>query len=412
LWLEQAGRILRAPIVWIFEDFQEDNLMWACIPYCVLASGCSFVAKYHGTNITFGRVEKKLACEVAGSDSPWSPTKLTTQTAVTAATGVPKLHVRDNEAAISLAFPSTGTTQHSALISDSRNEPLDASVVPVNSHFDTASFETFDDEEDEEQLRALEDKIWVDLEDEADDLLDMELEDESQKTESALEDIKVCDDPPMLRSTLHDQRVLGHELDNDWMTQHSPVDVDMAAGHASEDHAKNESVSSEKNQSRQSMDMTENDAGIYVTVTAGKTSKNISEGSHKEGEKGDDEVKRILELELRVRQMERELKEKDAKLQQVAAVEQERIEMLEKRVLGKFKAIAAGTRATKTKSEGASTGKKKGPKAVNRKTKSVKPMITLGSANRSKLNLSNLLAFQKLPLHYVFFTCLQLFLLE
>jgi hypothetical protein len=30
---------------------------------------------------------------------------------------------------------------------------------------------------------------WVDLEDEADDLLDMELEDESQKTESALEDI-------------------------------------------------------------------------------------------------------------------------------------------------------------------------------------------------------------------------------
>jgi hypothetical protein len=133
------------------------------------------------------------------------------------------------------------------------------------------------------------------------------------------------------------------------------------------------------------MDMTEDDADIYVTVTAAKTSKNISEGSHKEGEKGDDEEKRISELELRVRQMERELKEKDAKLRQVAAVEQERIEMLEKRVLGKFKAIAAGTRAAKTKSEGASTGKKKGPKAVSRKTRSVKPMITLGSANRLKL---------------------------
>lgn len=169
------------------------------------------------------------------------------------------------------------------------------------------------------------------------------------------------------------------------MTQHSLVDVDMAARHASEDHAKNESVLSEKNQSRQTMDMTEDDAGIYVTVTAAKTSKNISEGSHKEVEKGDDEGKRILELELRVRQMERELKEKDAKLRQVAVVEQERIEMLEKRVLGKFKAIAAGTRAAKTKSEGASTGKKKGPKAVNQKTKSVKPMITLGSANRLKL---------------------------
>jgi hypothetical protein len=88
----------------------------------------------------------------------------------------------------------------------------------------------------------------VDLEDEADDLLDMELEDESQKTESALEDIKVYDDPPMLQSTLHDQRVLSTELDNDQMTQHSLVDVDMAARHASEDHAKNESVSSEKNQ--------------------------------------------------------------------------------------------------------------------------------------------------------------------
>jgi hypothetical protein len=78
---------------------------------------------------------------------------------------------------------------------------------------------------------------WVDLEDEVDDLLDMELEDESQKTESALEDTKVCDDPPMLQSTFHDQRVLSTELDNDQMTQHSPMDVDMAAGHASEDHA-------------------------------------------------------------------------------------------------------------------------------------------------------------------------------
>ncbi len=127
--------------------------------------------------------------------------------------------------------------QDSALISDSRNEPLDASVVPINSPFDTSSFETFDDEEDEEQLIALENKIWVDLEDEADDLLDMELEDESQKIESVLEDIKVCDDPPLLQNTLHDQRVLSTELDNDQMTHHSPVDVDMAAGHASEDHA-------------------------------------------------------------------------------------------------------------------------------------------------------------------------------
>jgi hypothetical protein len=74
----------------------------------------------------------------------------------------------------------------------------------------------------------------------------------------------------------------------------------------------NKNVSSEKNQSRQTMDMIEDDVGIYVT--AAKTNKNISEGSHKEGEKGNDEVKRILELELRVRHMERELKEKDAKL--------------------------------------------------------------------------------------------------
>jgi len=64
-------------------------------------------------------------------------------------------------------------------------------------------------------------KVWnqwspLDLEDEADDLLDMELEDESQKTESTLEDINVCDEyPPMLQSTLHDQRVLSTELDND-----------------------------------------------------------------------------------------------------------------------------------------------------------------------------------------------------
>jgi hypothetical protein len=85
----------------------------------------------------------------------------------------------------------------------------------------------------------------------------------------------------------------------------------------------NKNVPSEKNQSRQTMDMTENDVGIYVTATAAKTSKNISQGSHKEGEKGNDEVKRILELQFRVRQMERELKEKDAKLRPVAAVEQE-----------------------------------------------------------------------------------------
>ncbi len=63
--------------------------------------------------------------------------------------------------------------------------------------------------------------------------------------------------------------------------------------------------------------------------------------------------------------MDRELKKKDVKLRPVAAVEQERIEMLEKRVLGKFKAIDAGRRAAKTKSEGGSTRKKKGLKAVN-----------------------------------------------
>jgi hypothetical protein len=59
------------------------------------------------------------------------------------------------------------------------------------------------------------------------------------------------------------------------------------------------------------------------STTTAKTNKNISQGSHEEGEKGNDEVKRILELQFRVRQMERELKEKDAKLQPVAAVEQE-----------------------------------------------------------------------------------------
>jgi hypothetical protein len=74
----------------------------------------------------------------------------------------------------------------------------------------------------------------------------------------------------------------------------------------------NKNVSSEKNQSRETMDMTEDDADIYVTTTIAKTNKNISEGSHKEGEKGNDEVKRILELELRAGQMERELREKDA----------------------------------------------------------------------------------------------------
>ncbi len=72
------------------------------------------------------------------------------------------------------------------------------------------------------------------------------------------------------------------------------------------------------------MDMTEDGAGIYVTPTTTKTSKNISQGSLKEGEKGNDEVKRILELQFRVRHMERELKEKDAKLRPVAVIQQER----------------------------------------------------------------------------------------
>ncbi len=74
----------------------------------------------------------------------------------------------------------------------------------------------------------------------------------------------------------------------------------------------NKNASSEKNQSRETMDMTEDDASIYVIAIAAKTSKNISKGSYKEGEKGNDEVKRILELELRPKHMEHELKEKDA----------------------------------------------------------------------------------------------------
>ncbi len=72
------------------------------------------------------------------------------------------------------------------------------------------------------------------------------------------------------------------------------------------------------------MDMTEDGACIYVTATTAKTSKNISQGSHKEGEKGNDEVKRTSVHQFRVRHMERELKEKDAKLRLVDVIQQER----------------------------------------------------------------------------------------
>lgn len=138
---------------------------------------CSFVSRYHGVTLTFGNVDKKLACEVAVSDSPWRA-KPSTSFATTTPTGVTKLRVRDLSALTTSTV--TATPIKSLGMGRESCEPIMKSV-DTRRNEDAAEFSNDKDrkdEEDETQLRALEGEIWQNVEDEDDEALDLELEEE------------------------------------------------------------------------------------------------------------------------------------------------------------------------------------------------------------------------------------------
>jgi len=270
------------------------------------------VSLYNGEKVKFGKVEKKIACEVAKSDSPWHPNP-TGGNRASSAISVPKLQVKD--------------TNSSKIPVTKLDRELD--IVTVTSSVTSKPFvEEGEGEEDvevsETKLRAMEEEIWDQFEDDDDMALDLELaeeesfvddEDESAHIGSAMDIDELPE--PVVRGTNIDEeeeRVSGRKV-------------------------------------RESLDVDEEDYS----------------------------AEKIKELEAKVREMER-------KLQLSAQNEEERVEMLEKRLLSKAKS-ATGVSTTKREGEKKKAGAKKKSQAAK---KSQKPKIgSLGSASRYTSRLSS-----------------------
>lgn len=305
----------------------------------------------------FGKVEKKVACEVAVSDSPWRPKAATSGTS---ASTVPKLRVRDNNATNDLGLFSPSMKK----LDRDRDEPekfvgSSAQSAPI---YKTEREENSHDKEDEEieageaEVRALEEEIWQEFEDDDDLALDMELEDEectepilSQSIRDAEEDTEVG---PSYSGVLvgddedvDDEKSLLHiEYTLEQVTKLNEIPV-------------------------------ANDPPVRNTGTLNRVETCAVSGKENTNTKTSDKAEeKIKELEAKVREMERRLK-------QVAQSKEERIEILERRLLMKAK-VSAGTPGTTTKTGKGISGTKKEKKATT-KSKSGKPNINkLGSASR------------------------------
>lgn len=145
----------------------------------------SFVSQYNGEKVKFGKVDKRIACEVAKSDSPWHPNPNGGSHAPSAIS-VPRLQVRDT---------------HNAKRSNSVTE-VERELEILSRTSSVTSNSSVEEREDAElseiELRALEEEIWDQFEDEDDMVLDLELaeegsvEDESTHIRSAIYE----DEPP------------------------------------------------------------------------------------------------------------------------------------------------------------------------------------------------------------------------
>lgn len=305
----------------------------------------------------FGKVEKKVACEVAVSDSPWRPKAATSGTS---ASTVPKLRVRDNSATDDLGLVSPSMKKLDRVRDESEKlVGSSAQSVPI---YRTERQENSDEKDNEESeageagLRALEEDIWQEFEDDDDLALDAELEDEehtepilSQSNQDCEEDIEVG---PSNSGVL-----LGDDEDVD--DGKSSLDIDHTLEQVTQ---LNEIpvVNDPPVRNTETLERVETRAVSRKEETSTKTGENAEE--------------KIKELEAKVREME-------GRLQQVAQSEEERIEILERRLLMKAK-VAAGTPATNAKTGNRISGTKKEKKAT-KKSKSGKPDINkLGSASR------------------------------
>lgn len=305
----------------------------------------------------FGKVEKKVACEVAVSDSPWRPKAATSGTS---ASTVPKLRVRDNSATddLGLVSPSMKKLDRDRDQSE-KHVGSSAQSVPI---YKTERQENSDEKDNEEseageaELQALEEEIWQEFEDDDDLALDAELEDEEHTEPILSQSIQDCEEDIEVGPS--NSGVLVGD-DEDVVDEKSLLDID----HTLEQVTKLNEIP------------VANDPPVKNTGTLNRVETRAVTGKEKTSTKTDENAEeKIKELEAKVREME-------GRLQQVAQSEEERIEILERRLLMKAK-VAAGTSATNAKTGNGISGTKKEKKAT-KKPKSGKPDINkLGSASR------------------------------
>lgn len=274
----------------------------------------------------FGKLDKKIACDVAKSDSPWHPNPSNR-----ASTGIsaPRLQVRETDYAKESRLPSTPTKKMDRELDVVRDIPSATSFTDKSPEEEE---EELDEEASETDLRAMEEEIWDQFEDEDDIALDLEL--------SQAESLDNEDEPSQIRSAVDEDE--------------SPEFVESVRG-----------------------------TSTNVEETGGSRVSSMKARESLQEEDVDEEeysVEKIKALEAKIRDMER-------KLQLSAQSEEERVALLENRVLSKAK---SAIRISTSKGEGekpkAGAKKKSQVGKKSRKPKcegSQKPKIgSLGSASR------------------------------
>lgn len=314
--------------------FEGGYLGGAILSYCNASEPLSFASMYDGVKVKFGRVEKKVACEVAKSNSPFHPKPNRTSSSISA----PKLKVRDINSTNESRLPSTP-------IRLSENEFNGNAVKNAKPMLFEVEGQEEDDDDDtsETELRALEEEIWDQFEDEDDMALDMEFSVEEGIAEEDNDEIE----PSYSRSSV-------------------------------DEHALSESVESPRDTTLNRRE------GSNLRASVKKAVQLSYEEDEDEDEDDDDfSAEKIRELEAKVREME-------MKLALSTQDEEERIELLEKRLLSKAKS-AVGVSAARGEGERKKAGAKQSSKAGKKtktKSKSDKPKIgSLGSASRFNLPL-------------------------
>ncbi|CAM6092569.1 unnamed protein product [Calypogeia fissa] len=337
-----------------------------------------FIQRYNGEDVTFGKTEKKVVCELAAVNSPFKK-----QVSQKKGPDSPPLQVRDTTRSSSSARASPSSivavelrdkTNFSTVESNSSDRPfIFESDNPERHDEDIDSLEVSNSdslegqdedidslEVSEDELIALEQEIWAELEDEDDFELDQELEADHEEEE----DLTVSLNSENVRDLDTRNVVAQDRQDLGQIDVHSsdPIDVNRTENNVVVDDGEEETDTHKADSIR--------GRGF------GSTAQSMPDAAG-------DKDKRIQELESKLKKLQGQLEKRQtkAKVGEHTPKSDENIEALERRLLARAKKLEKDSKPSSPKKV---TGSKKQPSKVKSVSKATPSQPKLGGASRLK----------------------------